>query len=125
MKTKQWFYLTAVCVGLSLSVPSASGLHFQPAESDAAQTNAREDQLYSDATSAINESRWSDAESLLNQVIGQHGRRAVEHRREQEVDVVAVRQHHALRASGRAAGEEDDERVVLVDRHRRGIAAPL
>jgi hypothetical protein len=76
MKTRQWFYLTAVCVGLSLSVPSASGLLFQPAESDAAQTNAREDQLYSDAAHAINESCWSDAESLLNQVIDQHGRRA-------------------------------------------------
>ena len=33
----------------------------------------------------------------------------------QEVDVAAVRQHHALGAPGRAAGEEDDERVVLVD----------
>ena len=76
MKTKYWFYLTAVSVGLSLSIPSASGLIFQPTESDAAQTNAHEDQLYSDATRAINESRWSDAESLLDQVIDQHGRRA-------------------------------------------------
>ena len=76
MKTKYWFYLTAVSVGLSLSVPSASGLILQPSESDAAQTNAHEDQLYSDATRAINESRWSDAESLLDQVIDQHGRRA-------------------------------------------------
>ncbi|HMD19110.1 MAG TPA: HEAT repeat domain-containing protein [Alloacidobacterium sp.] len=76
MKTKYWFYLTAVSVGLSLSVPSASGLIFQPIESDTAQTNAHEDQLYSDATRAINESRWSDAESLLDQVIDQHGRRA-------------------------------------------------
>src|SRR5277367_5221129 len=76
MKTKYWFYLTAVSVGLSLSVPSASGLIFQPIESDTAQTNAHEDQLYSDATRAINESRWSDAEGLLDQVINQHGHRA-------------------------------------------------
>jgi len=43
---------------------------------EAGQANAHEDQLYSDATRAINESRWSDAESLLDQVIDQHGRRA-------------------------------------------------
>jgi len=76
MKTKYCFYLSAVSLGLSLSIPSASGLIFQPTESDAVQTNAREDQLYSDATRGINESRWSDAESLLDQVIDQHGRRA-------------------------------------------------
>jgi hypothetical protein len=43
---------------------------------EAGQSNAHEDQLYSDATRAINESRWSDAGSLLDQVIDQHGRRA-------------------------------------------------
>lgn len=72
MKIKQGFYLFAVCGALALSVPSASGLTFQPAEAEA----GHEDQLYSDATRAINESRWSDAESLLNQVIEQHRRRA-------------------------------------------------
>jgi hypothetical protein len=71
MKIKQGFYLFVVCGALALSVPSASGLDF-----DAGQGNVREDPLYSDATRAINESRWSDAESLLNQVIEQHGRRA-------------------------------------------------
>ena len=71
MKIKQAFYLFVVCCALVLSVPSALGLGF-----DAGQGNAREDQLYSDATRAINESRWSDAESLLDQVIEQHGRRA-------------------------------------------------
>jgi hypothetical protein len=76
MKTKQWFYLAAICGALSLSVPSAAGLIFQPTESDSLATTTREDQLYSDATRAINESRWSDAESLLDQVIDQHGRRA-------------------------------------------------
>jgi hypothetical protein len=76
MKTKQWFYLAAICGALSLSVPSAAGLIFQPTGSDSLATTTREDQLYSDATRAINESRWSDAESLLDQVIDQHGRRA-------------------------------------------------
>lgn len=75
MKAKQWFYLFTVCGILSFSIPSASGLNFQPMEADA-QANATEDQLYADATRAINESRWSDAESLLSQVIDQHGRRA-------------------------------------------------
>lgn len=76
MKTAQWFWLAAICGALSLPVPSASGLIFQPIDNDGGQTNAHEDQLYADATRAINESRWSDAESLLNQVIDQHGRRA-------------------------------------------------
>ncbi|HYK35866.1 HEAT repeat domain-containing protein [Alloacidobacterium sp.] len=76
MKTAQWFWLAAICGILSLPASSASGLIFQPVDNDAGQTNAHEDQLYADATRAINESRWSDAESLLNQVIDQHGRRA-------------------------------------------------
>ena len=76
MKMKQGFYLILICGALALSVPSASGLAFLPAVADSGQANAHEDQLYSDATRAINESRWSDAESLLNQVIEQHGHRA-------------------------------------------------
>jgi HEAT repeat protein len=76
MKTKRLFYLTAVCCSLALPVQSAAGLVLQPIQGDAQATNAREDQLYSDATRAINEGRWQDAESLLNQVIDQHGRRA-------------------------------------------------
>jgi hypothetical protein len=76
MKTAKWFWLAAICGALSLPVPSASGLIFQPTDNDAGHANAHEDQLYADATRAINESRWSDAESLLDQVIDQHGRRA-------------------------------------------------
>jgi HEAT repeat protein len=76
MKTAQWFWLAVVCGALSLPVPSASGLIFPSTNNDAEQVNGREDQLYSDATRAINESRWSDAESLLDQVINQHGRRS-------------------------------------------------
>jgi outer membrane protein assembly factor BamD (BamD/ComL family) len=76
MKINQWLCLTAICGALSFSVPSAAGLMFAPREADSATADTREDQLYADATSAINEARWSDAESLLNQVIDQHGRRA-------------------------------------------------
>ena len=76
MKTNQWFCLAAICTALSLSAPSAAGLIFHPTEADSPAANAREEQLYSDATRAINESRWSDAESLLDQVVDQHGRRA-------------------------------------------------
>jgi hypothetical protein len=38
--------------------------------------DTHEDQLYSDATRAINEGRWSDAEPLLDQVFNVHGRRS-------------------------------------------------
>lgn len=38
--------------------------------------DSQEDQLYSKATQAINEGRWSDAEPLLDQVSNLHGRRA-------------------------------------------------
>jgi len=41
-----------------------------------APDDTREDQLYSDATRAINEGRWSDAEPLLDQVFNMHGRRS-------------------------------------------------
>jgi HEAT repeats len=76
MKTAQWFCLAVLCGALSILVPSASGLIFLPPDNDAGQANSREDQLYSDATRAINESRWADAESLLDQVINQRGRRS-------------------------------------------------
>ncbi|MGB6688714.1 MAG: hypothetical protein WBE76_12825 [Terracidiphilus sp.] len=38
--------------------------------------DTHEDQLYSEATQAINEGRWSDAEPLLDQVFNLHGRRS-------------------------------------------------
>jgi hypothetical protein len=76
MKTAHWFWLAALCAALSLQVPSASGLVVSSTDNEAQQATAHEDQLYSDATRAINESRWPDAESLLDQVIDQHGRRS-------------------------------------------------
>src|SRR3984957_871982 len=76
MKTAQWFWLAALCGALALPIPSASAFTFRPTDNDADPANAREDQLYSDAAHAINENRWPDAESLLDQVIEQHGRRS-------------------------------------------------
>jgi hypothetical protein len=77
MKADRLLYITALCGLLSLSTARAESAIFQhrPDENPNA-SNTREDQLYSDATTAINESRWSDAESLLDQVIDQHGNRA-------------------------------------------------
>jgi hypothetical protein len=43
---------------------------------DGQANDAKEEQLYAEATKAIDEGRWSDAEAPLDQVAGQHGRRA-------------------------------------------------
>jgi len=49
---------------------------FGLAEDASGAGDVHEDQLYSDATKAINESRWQDARGLLKQVVDLHGRRA-------------------------------------------------
>jgi HEAT repeat protein len=74
MKTTHWFYLAVLSTTLSL--PAVAECAFPAIEVDVSAAAANEDQLYSDATRAINEGRWSDAESLLDQVIEQHGHRA-------------------------------------------------
>lgn len=51
---------------------AATLLYDDPALSD----DTHENQLYSDATQAINESRWADAEPLLDQVLSLRGRRS-------------------------------------------------
>jgi hypothetical protein len=76
MRRNHWLCFTAICGILCFPVPRAAALVFLPANGDPSPAAASEDQLYADATRAINESRWSDAESLLNKVIDQHGRRA-------------------------------------------------
>jgi len=76
MRRNHWLCFTAICCILCFPVPRAAALAFLPANGDPSPALASEDQLYADATRAINESRWSDAESLLNKVIDQHGRRA-------------------------------------------------
>jgi HEAT repeat protein len=75
MKTKNLICLTALCGSLVLPLTGMAAVALSSMDSDST-TNPREEQLYADATRAINESRWDDAESLLNQVVDQHGRRA-------------------------------------------------
>ena len=69
-------YLAVLGAALSFPAPAAARVFVEFAPAEAAPTAPNEDQLYSEATRAINESRWSDAASLLDQVIEQHGRRA-------------------------------------------------
>lgn len=77
MKIYRPMYIAALGALLSLSTARAASAIFQQRPDDSrGASGTREDQLYSDATRAINESRWPDAESLLNQVISQHGNRA-------------------------------------------------
>src|SRR5580658_11151811 len=73
--------LVGLCLALAFSAPRAAKssvlLNIDVAFADDAKAeDAKEDQLYSDATKAINEGRWSDAEPLLDQVSNLHGRRS-------------------------------------------------
>jgi hypothetical protein len=60
---------------LFFALPSAKAERLL-VEDVAISEDAHEDQLYSEATKAINESRWSDAEPLLDQVYNLRGRRS-------------------------------------------------
>jgi thioredoxin-like negative regulator of GroEL len=59
-----------------LSAPPAARSAVLHSEDGSFADDAHEDQLYSEATQAINEGRWSDAEPLLDQVFSLHGRRS-------------------------------------------------
>ena len=76
MKTSRWIFKMGLGGALLLStlpVASAAALYLEnPELSD----DSHENQLYSDATRAINEGRWSDAEPMLDQVYSLHGRRS-------------------------------------------------
>src|ERR1700676_2148808 len=88
MRTTQWIYIAGLCGALALSASPAArsavviyddaSLADEASLADDAHLadDIHEEQLYSQATQAINESRWSDAEPLLNQVFSIHGRRA-------------------------------------------------
>jgi HEAT repeat protein len=80
MKIDRFMFAAALGGILLLPAVSFAAVPFQHFEDDSAiadpQAAGSDDQLYSDATRAINESRWSDAESLLDQIVSQHGRRA-------------------------------------------------
>lgn len=76
MRRTGWISRVGLCGALLLSaLPVARGaaLRF---EGLLLVDDTHEEQLYSDATRAINEARWSDAEPLLDQVMNLKGRRA-------------------------------------------------
>ena len=68
--------MAAFCGALSLSALPAPIAVALVSNDLSGGTDTHEDQLYSDATRAINEGRWTDAEPLLDQVSNLHGRRA-------------------------------------------------
>jgi thioredoxin-like negative regulator of GroEL len=76
MRMNRWIFIVALFAALALSAPRAAKsavlLHGEGLLAD----DTHEDQLYSEATQAINEGRWSDAEPLLDQVFSLHGRRS-------------------------------------------------
>jgi len=76
MRTNRWIYIAVICGVLALSASPAARSAVLIYDDAALTDDAHEDQLYSDATRAINEGRWSDAEPLLDQVLNIRGRRA-------------------------------------------------
>src|ERR1700683_4018260 len=81
MRMNRWICIVGLCGALALFAPraarSATLLYDEGSlVDDAHADDAKEDHLYSEATKAIDEGRWSDAEPLLNQVSSLHGRRS-------------------------------------------------
>ena len=76
MRINRWIYIAGLCGVLALSASPAARSAALIYDDAALADDTHEDQLYSDATRAINEGRWSDAEPLLDQVFNIHGRRA-------------------------------------------------
>src|ERR1700733_13650732 len=76
MRINRCLYISGLCVALALFAPQAARSAVLIYDDAALTDDAHEDQLYSDATRAINEGRWSDAEPLLDQVYNIRGRRA-------------------------------------------------
>jgi len=77
MRMSSWICRVGLCGAIFFSeLPDARGgeLRFEGVLLVADDTH--EDQLYSDATRAINEGRWLDAEPLLEQVFSLRGRRS-------------------------------------------------
>src|SRR5262245_42769719 len=75
MKMNRRIYLTGLCIALALAAPPVARGAASNNDGSVAE-DTQEDQLYSRATQAINEGRWSDAEPLLDQVSSLHGRRS-------------------------------------------------
>ena len=68
--------MMGLCGALALSAPTAARPAALLYENAPFAEDTHEDQIYSEATKAINEGRWSDAEPLLDQVSSLRGRRA-------------------------------------------------
>lgn len=76
MRTNRWICIMGLCGALVLPAPLAATSSLLPYNGGPPADDAHEDQVYSEATKAIDEGRWSDAEQLLDQVFNLHGRRA-------------------------------------------------
>jgi hypothetical protein len=81
MKTSRWICIISLCGAFVLTALPAAGSSVLPHDDgsladDKQPDDARQDQLYSDATRAIDESRWADAERLLDQASSLQGRRS-------------------------------------------------
>ena len=76
MRLNRWICIAGLCGALALSKPLAAIPAVWLCFGGSLAEDTHEDQLYSDATRAINEGRWSDAEPLLDQVSSLRGRRA-------------------------------------------------
>lgn len=75
MRISRWMCWLGLCGALLFALPSANAVALR-FEGIMLTDDTREDQLYSDATQAINDGRWSEAEPLLEQVFSMHGRRS-------------------------------------------------
>jgi len=76
MRIHRFVFIAGMFGALALSAPRAARSAELLSNAASPAEDTQENQLYSDATKAIDEARWQDAESLLNQVFNLHGRRA-------------------------------------------------
>lgn len=76
MRMNRWICIVGLCGALALSAPRVARCGVLLYHEGPLGDDTHEDQLYSEATKAIDEGRWSDAEPLLDQVFSLHGRRA-------------------------------------------------
>jgi HEAT repeat protein len=76
MRIHRFVFIVGVFGALALSAPQAARSAELLSNMGLFAEDTQENQLYSDATKAIDEARWSDAENLLDEVFNLHGKRA-------------------------------------------------
>jgi hypothetical protein len=76
MRKNRLICMVGLLGALALSAPRAARSAVLLNGGGSLADDTHEDQLYSEATKAIDEGRWSDAEPLLDQVLSLHGRRS-------------------------------------------------